>query len=65
MRTGIDSILPCEQQFVTEQDFRQFTGANAAALHNTDFFNYTGVQQAVTDELGLKTPLTTAGAQAT
>ena len=38
---------------------------NAATLHtrnNPDFFKGTVVEQAVTDELGLKTPLPTAGA---
>jgi len=48
--------------FVTEQDFREFTFANAATLHtrnNPDFFKGTVVEQAVAHELGLKTPLPT------
>ena len=54
-----------EKGFVTEQDFREFTFANAATLHtrnNPDFFKGTVVEQAVADELGLKTPLPTARA---
>ena len=46
-----------ERGFVTEQDFREFTFANAARLHtrnNPDFFKGTVVEQAVADELGLK-----------
>ena len=46
-----------EKGFVTEQDFREFTFANAARLHtrnNPDFFKDTVVEQAVADELGLK-----------
>ena len=49
-----------EKGFVTEQDFREFTFTNAARLHtrnNPDFFKGTVVEQAVADELGLKTPL--------
>ncbi len=49
-----------ERGFVTEQDFREFTFTNAARLHtrnNPDFFKGTVVEQAVADELGLKTPL--------
>ena len=47
-----------EKGFVTEQDFREFTFTNAATLHtrnNPDFFKGTVVEQAVADELGLKT----------
>ncbi len=54
-----------EKGFVTEQDFREFTFTNAARLHtgnNPDFFKGTVVEQAVADELGLKTPLTAAKA---
>jgi predicted TIM-barrel fold metal-dependent hydrolase len=54
-----------EKGFVTEQDFREFTFANAARLHtrnNPDFFKGTVVEQAVADELGLKTPLAAAQA---
>jgi predicted TIM-barrel fold metal-dependent hydrolase len=49
-----------EKGFVTEQDFREFTFANAAALHtrnNPDFFKGTVVECAVADEPALKTPL--------
>jgi predicted TIM-barrel fold metal-dependent hydrolase len=48
-----------EKGFVTEQDFREFTFTNAARLHtrnNPGFFNGTVVEQAMADELGLKTP---------
>jgi predicted TIM-barrel fold metal-dependent hydrolase len=48
-----------EKGFVTEQDFREFTFTNAARLHtgnNPDFFKGTVVEQAVANELGLKTP---------
>jgi len=54
-----------EKGFVTEQDFREFTFTNAARLHtrnNPGFFKGTVVEQAVADELGLKTPLPTASA---
>ena len=54
-----------EKGFVTEQDFREFTFTNAARLHtrnNPDFFKGTVVEQAVADELGLKTPLAAAQA---
>ena len=54
-----------EKKFVTEQDFREFTFANAAQLHtrnNPDFFKGTVVEQAVADELGLTTPLPAASA---
>jgi hypothetical protein len=54
-----------EKGFVTEQDFREFTFSNAARLHtrnNPDFFKGTVVDQAVADELGLKTPLAAAKA---
>jgi hypothetical protein len=64
---GIESILAREKQFVTEQDFRELTCANAAQVHthnNPDFFKGTVVKQAVADELGLKTPLPTASASA-
>ncbi len=49
-----------EKGFVTEQDFREFTFANAAALHtrnNPDFFKGTVVEHAVADVLGLNAPL--------
>jgi hypothetical protein len=49
-----------EKGFVTEQDFREFTFTNAARLHtrnNSNFFKGTVVEQAVANELGLKTPL--------
>ena len=45
-----------ERGFVTRQDFREFTFANAARLHtrnNPDFFKGTVVEQAVAGELGL------------
>jgi predicted TIM-barrel fold metal-dependent hydrolase len=54
-----------EKGFVTEQDFKEFTFTNAASLHtrnNPDFFKGTVVEQAVADELGLKTPLRAAKA---
>jgi predicted TIM-barrel fold metal-dependent hydrolase len=54
-----------EKGFVTEQDFREFTFTNAARLHtrnNPDFFKGTVVEQAVADELGLKSPLAAARA---
>jgi len=47
-----------EKGCITEQDFREFTFANAATLHtrnNPDFFKGTVVEQAVAGELGLKT----------
>ena len=47
-----------ERNFVTEQDFREFTFINAATLHtrnNPDFFKGTVVEQAVADELAAKT----------
>jgi len=43
--------------FFTEQEFREFTFANAAMLHtrnNTGFFKGSVVEQAVADELGLE-----------
>jgi hypothetical protein len=49
-----------EKGFVTDQDFREFTFANAVRLHtrnNPDFFKGTVVEQAVADELGLKAPV--------
>jgi predicted TIM-barrel fold metal-dependent hydrolase len=54
-----------EKGFVTEQDFREFTFTNAAMLHtrnNPDFFKGTVVEQAVADELGLKTVSSAANA---
>ena len=48
-----------EKGFVTEEDFREFTFVNAARLHtgnNPGFFTGTVVEQAVANELGLKTP---------
>jgi hypothetical protein len=54
-----------EKGFVTEQDFREFTFTNAARLHtgnNPGFFKDTVIEQAVADELGLKTPLAVAKA---
>jgi predicted TIM-barrel fold metal-dependent hydrolase len=54
-----------EKGFVTEQDFREFTFTNAARLHtrnNPDFFKGTVVEQAVANELGLKSPLPEAKA---
>jgi predicted TIM-barrel fold metal-dependent hydrolase len=54
-----------EKGLVTEQDFKEFTFTNAARLHtrnNPDFFKGTVVEQAVADELGLKTPLAAARA---
>ena len=47
-----------EKGFVTAQDFREFTFTNAARLHtrnNPKFFKGTVVEQAVANELGLKT----------
>jgi hypothetical protein len=47
-----------EKGCITEQDFREFTFANAAQLHtrnNPGFFKGTVVEQAVAAELGLKT----------
>ena len=49
-----------EKGYVTAQDFREFTFTNAASLHtrnNPDFFKGTVVEQAVANELGLRTPL--------
>jgi hypothetical protein len=46
-----------EKGFVTAQDFREFTFTNAARLHtanNPAFFKGTVVEQAVANELGLK-----------
>jgi predicted TIM-barrel fold metal-dependent hydrolase len=46
-----------EKGFMNEQDFREFTFTNAALLHtrnNANFFKGTVVEQAVADELGLK-----------
>jgi predicted TIM-barrel fold metal-dependent hydrolase len=46
-----------ERNFVTEQDFKEFTFTNAARLHtrnNPEFFKGTVVEQAVADEVGLK-----------
>ena len=46
-----------EKGFVTEQDFREFTFTNAARLHtgnNPGFFKGTVIEQAVANELGLK-----------
>jgi predicted TIM-barrel fold metal-dependent hydrolase len=54
-----------EKGFVTEEDFREFTFTNAARLHtrnNPNFFKDTVVEQAVADELGLKTRLAAARA---
>ena len=51
--------------FITEQDFREFTFVNAAQLHtrnNPNFFKGTVVEQAVAEELGLKTALPAASA---
>jgi predicted TIM-barrel fold metal-dependent hydrolase len=53
-----------EKGFVSEQDFREFTFTNAARLHtrnNADFFKGTVVEQAVADELGLRTPSAAVG----
>jgi predicted TIM-barrel fold metal-dependent hydrolase len=47
-----------ERGFMSEQDFREFTFANAARLHtanNPSFFKGTVVEQAVADELDLAT----------
>jgi predicted TIM-barrel fold metal-dependent hydrolase len=54
-----------ERGFVTEQDFREFTFTNAARLHtgnNPGFFKGSVIEQAVANELGLKTPLPVAKA---
>ena len=54
-----------EKGFMTEQDFREFTFTNAARLHtgnNPGFFKGTVIEQAVANELGLKTPLPAAKA---
>jgi hypothetical protein len=54
-----------ERKFVTEQDFREFTFANAAQLHtrnNPNFFKGTVVEQAVADELRLTMPSPAASA---
>jgi predicted TIM-barrel fold metal-dependent hydrolase len=54
-----------EKGFVTEEDFREFTFSNAARLHtrnNPGFFKGTVVEQAVADELRLKSPLAAATA---
>ena len=48
-----------EKGFMTEQDFREFTFANAARLHtrnNPAFFEGTVVEEAVRDELGSVSP---------
>ena len=45
-----------EKSFITEQDFEEFTFSNAARLHtrnNPNFFNGSGVEQAVANELEL------------
>lgn len=47
-----------EKGFITDEDFKEFTFTNAAALHtrnNRQFFKGTVVEQAVAKELGLKT----------
>jgi hypothetical protein len=52
-----------EKGFVNEQDFREFTFANAARLHtrnNRDFFKGTVVERAVADELALAMKLEAA-----
>ena len=54
-----------EKGFVTEQDFREFTFANAVRLHtrnNPDFFKGTAVERAAAEEIGLKAPLRAASA---
>ncbi|HEY0336881.1 MAG TPA: amidohydrolase family protein [Burkholderiales bacterium] len=54
-----------EKKFVTEQDFREFTFTNAARLHtrnNPEFFKGSVIEQAVSDELGLKTRVSLAEA---
>jgi hypothetical protein len=54
-----------EKGFVTDQDFREFTFTNAARLHtgnNPAFFKGTVVEQAVADELDLRTPSLLANA---
>ena len=46
-----------EKGFITDDDFREFTFTNAAALHtrnNPNFFKGTVVEKAVAEELGLK-----------
>ena len=46
-----------EKGFITEQDFREFTFANAAQLHtrnNPDFFKGTVVEKAVAKEVEIK-----------
>jgi Amidohydrolase len=57
-----------EKGYINEQDFREFTFSNAASLHtgnNPEFFKGTVVEQAVADELGLKsTTAATAAAAA-
>jgi hypothetical protein len=45
-----------EDGLLTEQDFREFTFANAVRLHggmNADFFKGTTVEAAATEELGM------------
>jgi hypothetical protein len=52
-----ESVRVGREEFVTAQDFREFTFTNAALLHtrnNPGFFTGTVVEQAVTDGLGLK-----------
>jgi predicted TIM-barrel fold metal-dependent hydrolase len=54
-----------EKGFVTDQDFREFTFTNAARLHtrnNPNFFKGTVVEQAVADELRVKTASPAANA---
>jgi hypothetical protein len=54
-----------EKEFVTAQDFREFTFTNAARLHarnNPNFFKGTAVERAVAEELGLKSPAALAEA---
>lgn len=56
-----------EKRYVTEQDFREFTFANAARLHtrnNPAFFKGTVVEQAVAAELDLKVEAPNAQASA-
>jgi hypothetical protein len=56
-----EEVLPeayemVEKGFLTDQDFREFTFANAARLHtgtNPEFFRGTVVEQAVGEELDL------------
>jgi hypothetical protein len=58
-----EEVLPeayemVEKGFLTDQDFREFTFANAARLHtgtNANFFKGTAVEGAVADELDLAT----------